>query len=480
MKLSEFLKKTGYLDNFNFNEHEIHNVMVNSSERKQNSVFFALRGIKKDGHDFIEEAVNNGAVLCIGEREDIINEKYIFDKNLRKNINKYSNLIYGNPAESLILTGVTGTNGKTSVTYIIENLLKSLNFKTGRAGTINADTIKQLYDVKNTFPEGPLFISYLAECRDYGGEHFVTEVSSHALELGRTDFIDFNFGVWTNLTQDHMDFHQNMDNYFNSKKKLFQKILNSPKALKGGVVNYDCSYGRKIIDFYSNKFDVLTYGFSQGADLRIEECRLNQKFYEIKFSYLEDDYLIKTNLFGNYNALNIMASIGLLLLNNIKIENIIKTDFKNINIPGRMERIRSGEVDVFIDYAHTPDALENVLKNLKLIYDKIVIVFGCGGDRDKSKRPVMGRIASENCLQCIVTDDNPRSEPADKIAQDIIEGMKKKNYTHIPDRREAILKGREIAYELKAALLIAGKGHETYQEKAGVKKYFSDKEVFNI
>ncbi len=145
-----------------------------------------------------------------------------------------------------------------------------------------------------------------------------------------------------------------------------------------------------------------------------------------------------------------------------------------------MERIRSGEVDVFIDYAHTPDALENVLKNLKLIYDKIVIVFGCGGDRDKSKRPVMGRIASENCLQCIVTDDNPRSEPADKIAQDIIEGMKKKNYTHIPDRREAILKGREIAYELKAALLIAGKGHETYQEKAGVKKYFSDKEVFNI
>ena len=376
---------------------------------------------------------------------------------------------------------MTGTNGKTTTAYIAHSLLKQSWLRAGLIGTIAYDNGEEITPSTHTTP-GPLELEHLLkEMFENGCRGVSMEVSSHALDQERVAGINFNVGIFTNLTQDHLDYHHTMENYFQAKAKLFEQMAQDTRARRKpvAVINIDDAYGRRLAEMFSGRMAVKTYGSALGADFRMLVHHATAKGSEYELEYKGKSYLVRVPLIGKFNMYNSLAALAAVICAGIPVRDAI-ANLQNIpQVPGRLQLFtHPGGAQIFIDYAHTPDALENVCRTLKEICSRrLITVFGCGGDRDKGKRPLMGAVAARLSNACIVTSDNPRSEEPLSIISQITAGMPEGRYAIIPDRARAIATAIEQA-RLGDVVLIAGKGHENYQELSTGRIDFSDaKEV---
>lgn len=436
---------------------------IDSRKVVKGDTFIALRGVDKDGHDYIEEAILNGASKIICE-EGNYSVKTIHVKDTRKYLIKYLHKKYDKKLSKMKIIGVTGTNGKTSTCYLTYQLLNSFNIKTAYIGTIGFYVDGKVKDLDNTTSD----IFYLYEMFNYAYlkkcEVIIMEVSSQALEYNRLGKIKFDIACFTNLSMEHLDFHKNMDNYCNSKLKLFNKLKNNKIA----IINVDNNYSNRFI--LKNNKNIL---FGSSGEYKITHYKLYDN-YSI-FTLIKDKaYIIKLPYLGKYNIYNYVLSLIITNQFNIKIEDIIK---KKLSLPsGRYEVIKYKKNNIIIDFAHTPDAVANIINTVKEYNKgKIYVVIGCGGNRDKEKRPKMGLICLKNAYHTIFTNDNPRFEDEKQIINDMI-NIKFNNYSIIYDRKKAIEKGIDLL-NINDTLLILGKGHEEYQIIKNNKLHFSDKET---
>jgi len=446
----------------NFEDFIVEGIAYNSKEVKENYVFVAIKGEKFDGHNFVYEAINSGAKAIVVERKLDVKISQVIVENSRVELSKISSKFYNYPSKNLFAIGITGTNGKTTTAYITYQALNLLGHKTALLGTIINDLISRKEVPKLTTPESLDLQKYMFEILKNEGEFLVMEVSSHSLALNRVDDVDFKIAVFTNLTIDHLDFHKTFENYREAKLKLF-RMLNENAI---GIINLDDENSSYFINACKGK--VITYGFYKNANMRGEIIENSKNGLKIK---VFDKIIENENFIGEFNAYNLLCSFSILNAIGFDINKIIDV-LSQVKPPkGRLQKIKN----VFIDYAHTPDALERVLKTLKSVYNKkIILVFGAGGNRDHSKRPIMGKV-SEIADIIILTSDNPRDEEPIDIIKDIERGINKTHIIEI-DRKKAIELAISISNE-DDVVLIAGKGHETYQEIKGIKYHFDDEEV---
>ncbi len=451
-------------------------------------LFIAVRGFEVDGHNYIKQAVENGASCVIAEDESRIPEgiDFCIVENTREIAGILANKFYGNPSDKIKVVGVTGTNGKTTTTYLLESIFKEC---TGKAGLIG--TIEYRYgDVKqkafNTTPSAIALARMLSEMVQANIEYAVMEVSSHSIDQKRVAGIGFVEGIYTNLSQDHLNYHKTLEEYAEVKKSFFTKHIWCQRKLGWGddglaVLNADDSLSDKIMKAGNGKY--VTYGVLKKADFNLIKTNYGAHKTELVVNHKGKEYKITTGLLGKFNAYNILASfatgISLGLVSEAVIRGIEIVDV----VPGRFEKIDEGQdFLVIIDYSHTPDSLSFAIDNSKtLSKGKVITIFGCGGERDKLKRPIMGKIAGDDSDYCIITNDNPRTEDPEVIINAILKGIKESNLTEgdyevIADREQAIRRGVEKARS-GDVLLIAGKGHEDYQIIGKKRFHFDDKEV---
>jgi len=456
---------------------QIKGLSCNSGDVSDGFVFVAISGTCEDGHKFIDDAINRGAeaVVVNGSWFMVHGAQKIpciVVDDTRKALAKLAAVFYGNPSDKIKVVGVTGTNGKTTITYLIEAILQEAGFHPGVIGTVNYRFGGEVMPSNNTTP-GPLELQRMFSAMlDAGCDYVVMEVSSHALHQDRVEGVNFHSAIFTNLTQDHLDYHRTIEDYFQAKSRLFKNLLPSAYA----VVNNDDKHGKTVASF--TKAEVLTYGIDNDARIKAENIKFGIASTQFNVSGQRIDLKINSQLIGRHNVYNILASIAWALKDGIKPQ-IIKSALEKFScVPGRLELIKSDNgFSVFVDYAHTDDALFNVIKSLRQVSSgRIIVVFGCGGDRDKSKRPKMGRVVTELADMAIITSDNPRSEVPQAIIDDIKRGIEKDNYCVVSDRREAIKKSLDSALS-GDIVLIAGKGHEDYQIIGGLRQHFDDREV---
>lgn len=456
---------------------EIKGITENSKEVESGYIFVARKGTQFNGEEFIEEAINKGAVVIlkespIKEAEKFSNVFFIQVKNIKKALSRIVLNFYSHPEKELILIGVTGTNGKTSVSYFTKNILNKAGLKTGYIGTIFYETDRVIPALETT-PSILKIVSLLKEMVDKNFKACVIEVSSHALHQDRILGLTFDIAAFTNLSRDHLDYHQTMESYYQAKKKLFTCYL---KPSGKAVVSQETEYGKRLTkELKPILKDRLILVNNEKIKAEILDKK-NGLFLLVKFG--DKEYKISTQLYGDYQAKNIATLCGILLTLSYKEDQIISY-LKDLKNPlGRLELVTEYKgAKIFVDYAHTPSALEEVLKSLKSLKDnRLIVVFGCGGNRDKGKRPLMGQVASVLADEIILTSDNPRFEDPLEIIEDIKKGINgSKPYKVIPDRKEAL---KEAIKSLKKGdvLVVAGKGHETYQEIKGKRYSFSDQE----
>jgi UDP-N-acetylmuramyl-tripeptide synthetase len=473
---------------------EIASIHYRAQEVKPGGLFAAVQGFTADGHDFIDDALANGASAVFSERAVKKDPRIVAVENSRKALAAAAARFFGDPSENLVLIGVTGTNGKTTVSYLIESILSKAGIPTGVIGTINYRYGGEAFLNSVTTPESLDLQRIFAEMLGIGVTHVVMEVSSHALSLFRVHGCRFDVGVFTNLTQDHLDFHKDMDAYWGCKKRLFTEHLGrSPKKDRArAVINCDDKRGRALSEMLS--IPVVTTGRSEGCMIRPESVFFSREGLFGKIATPSGVFDVSSPLVGEHNMENILSATGAGTA--LKISNsLIKDGIEAISsVPGRLERI-ANTVDrfVYVDYAHTPDALENVLLSLRrLAEQRIICIFGCGGDRDRDKRPRMGEIAAVHSDLCVITSDNPRTEPSMEIIDqilrgirkadlceyspgDIKEGFKAKGYVIEADRKDAICLGIMVSRS-GDTILIAGKGHETHQITGNRRKLFDDRQ----
>ncbi len=421
---------------------------------KKGDTFIAIKGILKDGHDYIEDAITKGAkkIICEHGNGTIV-------KDTKKYLRDYLTRYYYPKIKHIKLIGITGTNGKTTTSYLIYQVLNQLGIKCAYIGTLGFYKNGNHYSLDNTTPNLVQLYNLLLDCRDC--EYVVMEVSSQGLSYGRVDTLKFSYAIFTNLTQDHLDYHKTMENYCLAKQKLFH-MLNKDGI---GIVNKDSSYYK-----YFKTDNMITYGMKK-SDYQLIDYKIDingSKFILNKRKY-------KTNLVGKHNIYNIICVIIILKCLNIKNKKIYKS-IKNINnVPGRMDKIKYNNNLIIIDYAHTPDAVDKIIKSVSKLADRVITIVGCGGNRDKEKRPLMGKIATSLSNYVIFTSDNPRFEKSEDILNDIVNKLDTFNYKIEVDRKIAIKKGIQML-EKNDILLILGKGHEDYQIIGNKKYHFSDQE----
>jgi len=485
MKLSQLLKNIEPIEITGDINKEIMGISYNSGSTKEGDLFVAIPGFAKDGHDFIDEAIKNGAVAFMTQRKvkpDNRSTQIIVSKT-REALARISSNFYDSPTTDLTLTGITGTNGKTTTTFLIDSVLKFAGEKTSIITTIDSYILNKKIHFDRTTP-GSLELNKFSRDSISAGANFLTmEVSSHAVDLHRIDFLDSDFFIFTNLTQDHLDYHKNMQNYFNTKKRLFVKEFRGLYAGRGAVINADDIYGKQLLELTDLK--TLSYAVLSGeADIRAENISSSTSGIEMDVLIKDRGKIkIKSMLCGYFNVYNILASIGACVFLNIDKDIIQKGIAMMPGVCGRFEKIKEiKDFTVIIDYAHTPDGLENILKTASSILtsgSRIITVFGCGGDRDKTKRSIMGSIAGKKSDFMIITSDNPRTEDPSSIISMIEDGVKESgnnNYLKMEDRASAIEKALNAAVK-NDIVLIAGKGHEDYQEFNGHRIYFSDQKI---
>ena len=455
---------------------EITGVSYDSREVKPGHLFIAIKGQKTDGHDYLENAGKSGAVAALVEEIKSFDLPQIKVRSTLQSLADASALFYGYPSENMVVAGVTGSNGKTTTCYLIESIAKAHGFEPGLLGTINYRWPGYSKESSLTTPMSRDVQKYLSMMVNGKCDFAVMEVSSHALEMDRVRKVNFAVGVYTNLSQEHLDFHINMENYFESKKKLFTEHLDSKKP---AVINSDDEYGRRLIENLGNH-DIWSYGFDNKARVIGEIIDLTAKGGHLKISSHDCKLHIQTNLIGRHNCYNILGAAATGFALRIPGDEIEKGIMEVERIPGRLEVVQSDSpFQVIVDFAHTPDAMEKALGTLKsLPHNKIITVFGCGGDRDRTKRPLMGKVAAEMSGYVIVTSDNPRSESPNAIISEILPGLESICTPYIvePDRKEAIKKAIGMA-QPDDVVLISGKGHETYQILGDEVVSFDDKKI---
>ncbi len=472
MKIEEILKGSTYTVLSGDESIEINDPQYDSRKIKCEDMFFAIGGFNVDGHNFISKAIENGAKAVVVEKDVTLVEGITFIKveNGRRALAIAASNFYDNPSKKMKIIGITGTNGKTTSAFMLKGILEAKGYKVGLIGTIaNYIGDKEIHTEKTT-PESLELQKLFKDMVDSDIDYCVMEVSSHSLDLDRVYGIEFSQGIFTNLTQDHLDFHKTFENYFNAKSKLF-------KICKHSVVNVDDSYGIKLLEKINSR--VTTYSIEKESDLRGIDINLESTGIIFNLKGNEKTYKVQLPIPGRYNVYNALGCIGAALDEGIDMDTIVE-GLSKVTVPGRCENLTLGMnlgFQVIRDYSHTPDSLKNILENLReLTKGKLICIFGCGGDRDRTKRPIMGEIGTELSDIAIITSDNPRSEDPYMILEDIEAGVEKSNYKLIENRREAI-KTALLLGEKDDIIVIAGKGHETYQILKNETIHFDEKEV---
>jgi UDP-N-acetylmuramoyl-L-alanyl-D-glutamate--2,6-diaminopimelate ligase len=468
-------------------------VAYHSQDVVPGSVFVALKGARTDGHRFLEAALNRGARVIVTEQEltPPSGVTVVRVPDARLALAHLAAAFYRHPSRELVLVGITGTNGKTTTTYLLEAILDAAGHRTGVVGTVNYRMGSRTWPAPVTTPESLDLQRLLREMRSHDVSHVFLEVSSHALDLRRVDCATFAAGVFTNLSQDHLDYHLEMDGYFAAKSRLFLELLANGRAAGGtAVLNLDDPRGEELHRRVCAP--TLTYGMHPRSQVRPLVTRFQRHGLEARITTPAGEVEINSRLVGPFNLANILAATATALTLGLTLEEVARGIAALNGVPGRLERFGPLEGPaVFVDYAHTPAALASALKALRALnFSRMITVFGCGGDRDRSKRPLMGQAAAAASQLVVVTSDNPRSEEPMSIIREIEGGLKAQNipcltktaarqgnsgYLVVPDRREAI----RLAVELSRpgdAVLVAGKGHENYQIRGQQRLHFDDRE----
>lgn len=461
----------------------ISHITADSRSAEPGSAFICIRGFATDGHLYAADAVAKGAVAVIRQDESALpalpsGTASAVVPDSRKAAAIIANAFYGHPSRDLHVVGVTGTNGKTTTVYLVDSILSTAGRATGIITTLERRIGDNTLPTDRTTPDALELQSLLRQMADAGVTDVAMEISSHALELSRTTGTKFDVAVFTNLSQDHLDFHADIDEYFRSKLLLFTDYADAarPEKQLRGVVNTDDPYGREIAR--QARCPVITYGLSDDADVRARNIKLRRDGTDLELDVSGDTAAVALRLVGLFNVYNALAAAACAAALGTELD-AIEEGLRTASAPrGRFERVDEGQpFGVVVDYAHTPDGLRNVLRAARELGPKrLLVIFGCGGDRDRSKRPLMARVAEELADVVIVTSDNPRSETPEAIIAEIVAGFREKDFVVEPDRRAAIRRGIEMCRP-DDLLLIAGKGHETYQIFADRTIHFDDREV---
>lgn len=478
MIITELVNRIPVLEIHGDNSREITELVIDSRKVTEDSLYVAMRGTVVDGHSFITSAIEKGAAAVVCEElpetlaEDVT---YILVKDSSKALGHLASNYYGNPSQKLKLIGVTGTNGKTSVSTLLFDVFKNLGYPAALLSTVEIRIGEEIIPATHTTPDVITINRILAEAVEKGCEFAFMEVSSHGIAQNRIEGLHFKIAGFTNLTHDHLDYHKTFEEYLKTKKRFFDELEDTAIA----ITNVDDKNGNVMLQ--NTKAKKKSYALKTMADY-------HGKLLEVDFNGMLLNFNGKefwTTLTGKFNVYNLLLVFGIAAELGFEQDEILQAISKLKRVSGRFETFKSdGGIFFIVDYAHTPDALENILDSINDIRTKnerLITVFGCGGDRDHSKRPEMGNIATKKSTLAIITSDNPRTEDPAQIIKEIEAGVEPQNfskYTSIPDRKEAIKMAIKFA-EPKDIVLIAGKGHETYQEINGVKHHFDDKEVIN-
>jgi len=478
MQLIELLNRIPVLEIHGKNDREVSALVFDSRKVTEDSLYVAVIGTVADGHSFIASSIEKGAktIVCEELPENLDqNITYIKVKDSSKTLGQLASNFYGNPSEKLKLIGVTGTNGKTSVSTLLFDVFKNLGYNSALLSTVEIRVGDEIIPATHTTPDVITINQILAKAVESGCEFAFMEVSSHGISQNRTEGLHFKIAGFTNLTHDHLDYHKTFDEYLKTKKRFFDELNDDAIA----ITNVDDKNGNVMLQ--NTKAKKKSYALKTMADYHGRTLEVDFNGMLLNFNGKE----FWTTLTGKFNVYNLLLVFGIASELGFQQEEILQAISILKRVSGRFETFKSdGGIFFIIDYAHTPDALENVLDSVNDIRTKnerLITVFGCGGDRDHSKRPEMGNIATKKSTLAIITSDNPRTEDPTVIIKEIEAGVEPQNfskYTSIPDRREAIKMAIKFA-EPKDIIVVAGKGHENYQEINGVKHHFDDKEVIN-
>lgn len=504
MKLQTLIQDAGIAAPHNPGNPDIKGVVCDSRKIKPGCLFVAIAGSREDGRSYIQDALARGAVAVVAGREDMNGHavmspdsrarggnsgsggarpigKRDFERievdDARQTLAKLSAAYHGHPSRALRLAGVTGTNGKTSTAYLIRDMLRAAGLIPGMIGTVEYCIGERSIPAARTTPDAPALHAMLAEMATVGCRSAVMEVSSHALAQHRTDAVEFDVAAFTNLSRDHLDYHQTMDRYFEAKRRLFESLGSGGKRATA-VVNRDDPWGKRLLAEGGWKADTLSCGVDAQADVRAETIALTLSGATFRARTPWGAMDIETPLMGAFNVSNALIALTCGHIMGVEPEIMAETLCHPTLIPGRMERmsVKNGAM-VFVDYAHTDDALECALRTLReLTAHRVIAVFGCGGERDPSKRAAMGRVADRWADHTVLTSDNPRGEEPMAIIEAIRAGFDSASFEIVEDRREAIEKALRMARE-GDAVLIAGKGHETFQQFANRTAAFDDRQI---
>lgn len=476
MNLEALLNRIPVLEISGSKNPEISEIVFDSRKAVEDSLYVAVRGTVSDGHSFIDAAIAKGAIAIVCEvlPENLYPEiTYIQVKDASKTLGQLASNFYGNPSEKLSLIGITGTNGKTSVTTLLFDIFKNLGFKSALISTVEYRIADEIIPSTHTTPDVVRLNQMLAKAVEVGCEYAFMEVSSHGIHQNRTEGLNFKIAGFTNISHDHLDYHKTFSEYLKTKKRFFDEL--NPEAI--AITNIDDKNGTVMLQ--NTKATQKTYALKTMANYhgRILEADFNGML--LNFGGRE----FWTTLTGKFNVYNLLLAYAVAIESGFHEEDVLKAISTLKKVKGRFETLKSDSGIFFvIDYAHTPDALENILDSINDIRTKnerLITIFGCGGDRDHAKRPEMGKIATRKSTLAIITSDNPRTEDPAAIIKEIEAGVEPQNfskYTSIPDRKEAIKMAIKFA-EPRDIILLAGKGHEDYQEINGVKHHFDDKET---
>ncbi|HIT91343.1 MAG TPA: UDP-N-acetylmuramoyl-L-alanyl-D-glutamate--2,6-diaminopimelate ligase [Candidatus Stercorousia faecigallinarum] len=480
MKLDELIEYLDYKDLINFKNIDITGISYNSKTTKKGDIFVCLVGEHTDGHEFAKSAIENGAAALLVERKvEGTKIPQVVVSSTRHKIADIADRFYSSPSKGINLIGITGTNGKTTVTHLIQKIFEENNQKCALIGTLGykLSSNGEYRDAKHTTPQAPELQATLRMIKDVEKiDNVVMEVSSHALEQNRVGGCRFNGAVFTNLTQDHLDYHITMDNYFKAKALLFEHLKEGDFA----VINADDEFGDRFISVVPEGVKVYTYGVRQQSDVMARNINFSLNGAEFTLVENAKEHKVNLHMNGMFSVYNVLAAVTAALAIGIDIETALKALQNVKGVAGRFEVVVKKPL-VIVDYAHTPDGLENVLKSAREITPedgKLICLFGCGGDRDATKRPKMGAIAEKLADKIVITSDNPRTEDPQTIITDIIAGLKSVNTESVivePDRGAAIALLKTIANN-NDVVLIAGKGHENYQILKDRTIHFDDRE----
>ncbi len=458
---------------------DITGVSYDSRQVKPGHLFIAVRGLITDGHTFINAAIKAGATAIVYDREEIEIPAAVVSvlvKDSRLVLPEIASSFFGHPEEGLKLVAITGTNGKTTTNYFVQHLLSESGEPAGRIGTTGAAMADVDIDLMHTTPESADLYEILAEFVSHGAKAVTLEVSSHALAQNRVDGLSFDVAVYTNLSQDHLDYHGSLEEYLAAKQLLFKGLSKESVA----IVNIDDPYAEKIIEVCVAK--IIRYGYNSNAEYHILDHSINRNGVELALDTPYGPRNVQVNTVGKFNYYNFLAAYTAAIELECDIERIENSARTLPVVPGRLEKVHnSAPFHVFVDYAHTPDAMENVLSTLAQTYPqhRLITVFGCGGGRDQGKRPIMGEIATRLSAKAIITDDNPRNEEPLSIIGEIVAGCKERNnYTVIQDRSSAVSTALSEAQD-GDIVAVLGKGHEPYQEIMGERRPYSDMIIVN-